>query len=126
MDYRDPPCAFCRTPPVGICPRCKSKACAEHGIQGNTPWCAVCEKERIDDIELAVMQAKLASPTMIEGTTWREDNATGAFNIVSVLGHIITGPIRVFRARRAAQRAFPHKPPDEISLWRASNLRADL
>jgi hypothetical protein len=108
-----------------MCPRCKSQACSEHGLQGNTPWCAVCEKERIDDIELAVAEAKLASPTMVEGTTWREDNAAGAFNIVSVLGHIVTGPIRVMRARRAARRAFPHKSLDEIALWRASNFRAE-
>ena len=125
MDYRDPPCAFCRTPRVGICPRCESQACSEHGIQGNTPWCAVCEKERIDDIELAVAQAKLASPWMMEGGTWREDDAAGALNIVSVLGHIVTGPIRVYRARRAAQRAFPHKSLDEIASWRASNFRPE-
>jgi hypothetical protein len=97
-----------------------------HGIQGKTPWCVVCEQERVDDIELAVAQAKLASPwTLEEGTSWRGDDAVGAFNILSVLGHIVSGPIRVMRARRAAERAFPLKSLDEIASWRASNLRPE-
>jgi hypothetical protein len=115
-----------------MCPRCESHVCSEHGVQGSTPWCAICEKERLDDVDFAVAQAKLASPWMMKGESlgwgwrgdWSGDDAAGAVNIVSVLAHVVTAPIRVFRARRAAERAFPQKSHEEITAWRASNLPA--
>jgi len=123
MDIRHPPCAFCRTPRVRNCPRCEAPGCADHGVRGDALWCAVCEKERIDDVKFAVAQAKLASP-WIDKSSWGGDRSV--VKLVSVLAHVVTGPIRVFRARRAAEQAFPNKSREEIASWRTSRPFAGM
>jgi len=89
---------------------------------GVAEWCGVCERERLDDIEFAVAEAKLASPRMFDNDDSFQ-RAEGFANLVSFLWHVASGPSRIRQARRAAMRAFAGKSLGEIAAWRATNVR---
>ena len=124
MSYRDPLCGFCRQAPVTSCARCKAPVCPAHGPRENAAWCAVCELERVDDVELAVTIAKLASPSMIDDDVFAGRRAALP-NLVSLVWHVAARPFRIRGARLAAERAFADKSLAEIEGWRASNFRPE-
>ena len=124
MSYRDPLCGFCRHPPLTTCARCKAWVCAAHAPRGNAPWCAVCELERVDDVELAVTIAKLASPSMVDDDVFAGRGAALP-NLVSLVWHLAARPFRIRGARRAAEREFGAKSLAEIEGWRASSFRPE-
>ena len=128
MDYRDPPCAFCTTPRIDDCARCKAPLCLTHRLREPALWCVVCERERVDDIEFAVARAKLSSPAWSEhdeDLSKRFGPREGIGNLLSTVWHVATGPRRIRRARRAAMEAFPDKSLAEIASWRAANFRTE-
>jgi hypothetical protein len=93
------------------------RVCATHGRPAS--WCAVCERERQDEVEFAVAAASLRSPTMLD-----PDSPGGsiAFNAASVLINAALRPWRKRRARQDAERAFATKPAEEIAAWRQTYL----
>jgi hypothetical protein len=103
------------------CPRCAARVCSGHA---GAPWCAICARERDDDVTFAVMAATLKSPTMLDLDDRRGMGSAGiAFNAGSVLIHAALRPWRKWRARRDAEEAFARKPAEEIAAWRRANLR---
>jgi hypothetical protein len=107
------------------CPRCGARVCSAHAPP--VSWCDVCERERQDDVQFAVMAATLKSPTMLDVDDQRGMGGTGiAFNAASVVIHAALRPWRKWRARRYAEHAFLRKPAEEIAAWRRTNLRDEV
>jgi hypothetical protein len=107
-DYRSGArCEFCDEMAVAFCARCQCHACAMHD---GAPWCRACQKEALDDAEVARFQS---SVTMPEGGLDGRRAAPVFEIVVGWLGRV------VFRRGKAPpQRAFAARTPEDIRAWR--------
>jgi hypothetical protein len=142
--YRDAQCAFCNGLPSGSCERCRAPRCEGHRSK-KVPWCAACEDERRDALELAIAEAGLRTPEMGEfeegpGDEIGPPSSTASIggtlamlrNVATLVGNIsrwglslLTEPFRKREARRLAQAAFDAESPEEIQARRRTrSMRA--
>jgi hypothetical protein len=117
VSYRSELCAFCDETAAEYCPRCRVAVCVTHR-RAPDPFCAMCTKERDDDLETArFLQAVYDEPD--QGGSTAQQRA--AVNLVGAIGRAFQ---RLTSRRTPAQRKFDERTPADIADWRkAAGIR---
>jgi hypothetical protein len=110
--YRSKPCSVCNGAGESACRRCGDDVCAGHA--GST-WCVVCEAERREEIETAVLEAEL---TKTKGP-YGEGAGVDVGVLLGLILDAFARPFRKRRARAAGQAAFVAMSAGEIQSARA-------
>jgi hypothetical protein len=99
-------CVFCDSSPIAVCARCGCAVCAAHGITKGG-WCAGCEKELRDDLDVVKFAAESSAP----------DGETPS--LFPLLVHAISswGWWSGYDARRVRRR-FLQRTREDIAAWR--------
>jgi hypothetical protein len=121
VSYRAATCGFCAAPSEALCPRCEVRVCDVHR-RSLRAWCATCDAEHREEIELAVMEATLARAAIGEAEDESRAAARGleaGLVLVGLLYDLAARPIRKRRARARAQKEFEVRSPDEIARQRS-------
>ena len=118
--YRSQNCAFCVNASEAICGRCQQAVCTDH--QSAQRWCATCECERVEALEIAEMSAQLAGPGVVDAsnTQWQPSEiqiAANSMNFLAILIRFFGRQFRVRRARAASEREFMQRTQQEIQHW---------
>ncbi len=123
MSYRTGTCGFCAAATDAVCPRCEVRVCEAHRSSPRA-WCAVCDAEYREEMELAVVEATLARTAIgTDDDDRRPSGAESGLVLLGLLYDLAARPVRKWRARARAHAEFEARSPDEIARPRA---RRDL
>jgi len=105
--YRAALCTFCNDTAAETCPRCEVAVCASHGLSGHE-HCAICRKERDDELEIAQFAAVIHQ----EEPRWDGKPSEG-----EMIGDLSRALHDLF-APRKRERTFAQRTPADIAEWR--------
>jgi hypothetical protein len=91
-------------------------------VHAKTPntWCARCEEEWQEDLEFAIAQVMLKSPSYVDMSRGDRAMAGAAMvNLVRLAFSAATMPLKKRAAKKRAEREFVARDRPEIEGWRA-------